>query len=72
MKTDDTKGVHKTGHGGKRIAGAGKKIGRPAEKLETNPKGYLDMLDDETIQALKKVHPIRSTAIRILAKQFKG
>jgi len=61
----------KAQHGGKRVAGKGKKIGRPAESIGTNPKNYLDYLDDETIQSLKQIHPIRSTAIRIIAKQFK-
>jgi hypothetical protein len=56
--------------GGKRTAGEGKKIGRPAENIGTNPKNYLDYLDDETIEALKKVSKNRSEAIRTLAKQF--
>ena len=61
----------KSAHGGKRIAGAGKKIGRPAESIGTNPKKYLDYLDDETIKALAKISKNRSEAIRILARQIK-
>jgi len=57
-------------HGGKRTAGAGKKIGKPAI-IGSNGKKYLDYLDDETIQALKQISPNRSEAIRILASQIK-
>ena len=59
-------------HGGKRIAGEGKKIGRPAKDMGTNGKRYQDYLDDETIAVLKRIDKDRSRAIRILAKQFKG
>lgn len=57
-------------HGGKRTAGAGKKIGKPAD-IGTNGKRYQDYLDDETIEALMRIHSNRSQAIRILAKQTK-
>ena len=68
----ETKGKYivKKKHGGKRIAGEGKKIGKPAD-IGTNGKRYQDYLDDETIAILKKINPNRSEAIRILAKQFK-
>lgn len=62
----------KNTHGGRRIAGEGKKIGRPAEDMGTNPKRFQDYLDEETIEVLKKINKDRSRAIRILAKQFKG
>lgn len=69
----ETKGEYtvKGTHGGKRTASAGKKIGRPAEEIGSNPKNYLDYLDDETIAALRKINPNRSLAIRTLVKQFK-
>lgn len=60
----------KSKHGGKRIPGEGKKIGKPAD-IGTNGKRYQDYLDDETIEALKKINPNRSEAIRLLAKKIK-
>jgi hypothetical protein len=66
----ETKGKIKGQWGGKRTAGEGKKIGKPAD-IGSNGKQYADYLDDETIEILKKVNPNRSEAIRILAKQFK-
>lgn len=67
MKTNITK---KFGHGGKRIAGEGKKIGKPAE-IGSNGKPYQIYLDDETIAILAEVKPNRSEAIRILARKYK-
>jgi hypothetical protein len=57
--------------GGLRIAGEGKKLGRPAEVIGTNAKVYGDYLDDETIAALKRISPNRSEAIRIIAKKIR-
>ena len=57
--------------GGKRTAGKGKKLGKPAD-IGTNGKRYQDYLDDETIAILSKIHPNRSQAIRILAGKYKN
>ena len=64
----ETKGTYKT-RGGKRTPGPGKKLGMRAD-MGSNPKVYADLLDDETIAALKRVHRYRSRAIRLLAKAF--
>lgn len=74
MKTDETKGEYKTGRGGRRTAGEGKKIGAPF-KLEGARRSQ-DILDDETIKILErmvkaKIAENRSEAIRIAVKQFK-
>jgi len=57
------------GWGGTRIAGQGKRMGPPTD-IGSNPRRYQDYLDDETIAALKLIHPNRSLAIRTLAKNF--
>lgn len=62
---------NKNNHGGRRIAGEGKKIGKPTEDMGTNPQRYQDYLDDETIAKLKNIHKVRSIAIRIAVKQYK-
>lgn len=69
----ETKGKYrvKGQHGGRRVAGTGKKIGRPADGIGSNPKVYADYLDDETIRALKQIDSNRSRAIRMLAKRMK-
>jgi hypothetical protein len=74
----ETKGTYtvKGQHGGRRIAGEGKKIGRPAEELGTNPTSYLNILDDETIEILEemvkaKIVKSRSEAIRRVVKSYK-
>ena len=56
------------GWGGARIAGEGKHMGPPTI-IGSNPHPYQDYLDDETIAALKLIHPNRSLAIRTLAKK---
>ena len=68
---DDIERAHKSNWGGKRTPGTGKKLGKQAG-VGTNPKNYIDYLDDETIAALKKVSKSRSEAIRILAKASRG
>lgn len=68
----EIKGTYKVKHGGKRVAGPGKLIGRPTDMIGTKGKKYSDYLDDETIEALKSVHPVRSIAIRMLAKSLRG
>ena len=67
----ETKGkykVHKN-WGGTRIAGEGKKIGKPAE-IGSNGKRYQDYLDDETIAILAQINNNRSEAIRVLARKY--
>ena len=55
------------GWGGARVAGEGKHMGPPTV-IGSNPHTYQNYLDDETIEALKRIHPNRSLAIRMLAK----
>jgi hypothetical protein len=66
----ETKAKYKVKHGGTRTPGPGRKIGKPAE-IGTNGKIYANYLDDETIIILRAIHPIRSQAIRMAAKQYK-
>ena len=74
MKTDDIKGEYKTGRGGKRTAGEGKKVGAPF-KLEGARRSQ-DILDEETIAILERMvaqgkAENRSEAIRIAVKSYK-
>ena len=55
--------------GGPRIAGPGKKIGRPSEIKDA--RKITVYLDPATLTLLESIHPVRSKAIRILAAQYK-
>ena len=61
MKTE----TKKDNRGGVRVPGPGKKLGAPKQlKDGTTIKLYLDA---ETLEALARIHPNRSKAVRILA-----